>query len=61
MNKILLSIFINVTIYDLVSFTVHVLDIIYINHSTQVVLSYIGNDYTAWLCICDNYTDCGLL
>ena len=60
MNKILLNIFINITIYDLVSFTFHVLDIIYIN-LIQVVLSYIGNGYTAWLCICDNYTDCSLL
>ena len=34
MNKILLNIFIDSTIYDLVSFTFHVLDIIYINHYT---------------------------
>ena len=34
MNKILLNIFINITIYDLVSFTFHVLDIIYMNHYT---------------------------
>ena len=35
--------------------------ILYTQTITQVVLRYIGNDYTACLCICDNYADCGLL
>ena len=63
MNKILLNNFISVTIYDQINITFHVLDIIYINHYTGCtkLKIHIGNDYTACLCICDNYADCGLL
>ena len=60
MNKILLNSFINVIIYDSVSFPFHILDIIYINRYVGCIKLH-RYDYIAGLCICDNYADCGLL